>query len=248
MIEPGNSLGDRCNGRAIRCGWPPEHEYGDAKRSCRGNLAVRGISPAVLRNNGIYARRFEQFSIAVLRERPPREDVMCMRHIERRVHRINTADEIVMLWRAREWQQLLPPNSEKDTPRLLSQRTHSTLRVRNSYPEIAVRRRPGRSAQTKDRRGGARSSLCGVGRDGFGIRMRRIDQEVYALGTQIFGESLNSAKPTDPDGNRLHSGRCCSAGERDCRGELATGQRESKLASLRRTSQNQDVRAHVRQP
>ena len=248
MIEPGNSLGDRCNGRAIRYRRSLEHEYGDAKRSCGGNLAVRGISPAVLRNNGIYARRFEQLPIAVLRERPTREDVMRMRHFERRVHRVNTADEVVMLWRAVEWRQLLPPNSEKDTPRLLSQRTHSALRVRDSDPEIAIRRRPGRSAQTEDRRGSARSRRCSVGGNSFSIRMRRIDEEVDALSAQIFGESRGSPKPTNPDGNRLRSGRCCSASERYRRGELATRQRERKLASLRRTSQNQDVRAHVRQP
>ena len=248
MIEPGDSLGDRCNGRAIRCGRSPEHEYGDAKRSCRGNLAVRGISPAVLRNDGIDAERLKQLSIAVLRERPTREDVICMRHVERRVHWINTADEVVMLRGAAEWSQLLPSNCEKDAPRTAAQRTNSSRRVRNSHPEIAVRRGPGRSAQTKDRRGGARSRRCGVGGDGFSIRMRRIDQEVDALSTQIFGESLSSPKSTDPNRNRLRSGRCRAAGERYRRGELATGQRERKLASLRSTSQNQDVRAHVQQP
>ena len=248
MIEPRNRLGDRCNGWAIRQWRPLEHEYGDTERSGRGYLAVRSFATAVLRDDRIDGKRFQQLPVSDFRERPTRQDVVCMRHFERRIHGINTSNEVMMLRGVAEWNQLLPSDCQEHAPRAAAQRAHSTLRARNLHPEIIGRRRPGRSAQAEDGRGGLRSSHCGIGGNCFRIRVRSVDQEVDAVGTQVFCESCGAPKPADPHGNRL-SGRCHSpACQGDCRGKLATAERGGELASLRSTPQDQDVRAHVQQP
>jgi hypothetical protein len=74
--------------------------------------------------------------------------------------------------------------------------------------------------------------------------MGGIDQKVDALSTQTVSESSGAAEYTDPDWNGLSGRRGSSAGKRYCRGELARGKRYGKLASLRGSPQNQDIRAH----
>jgi len=248
MIEPGNSLGDRCNGWAIRQWRSLEHEYGDTERSGRGYLAVRSLATAVLRDDRIDGKRFQQLSVTAFRERPTRQDVVGMRHFERRIHGINTSNEVVMLWGAAEWNQLLPTDCQEHAPRAAAQRTNSALRARNLHPEIAGRRRPGRSAQAEYGRAGLCSGHRRIGGNCFRIGMRSVDQEVDAVGTQVFCKSCGTPKPADPHGNRL-SGRCHSpACQGDGRGKLAAAERGGELASLRSTPQDQDVRAHVQQP
>ncbi len=248
MIEPGNSLSDRSNGWAIRQWRSLEHEYGNTERSGCGYLAVGSVATAVFRNDRIDGKRFQQRPVTGFRERPPREDVVRMRHFERRIHRINTSNEVVMLWGAAEWSQLLPSDREEHAPGAAAQRTNSALRARNLHPEISGRRQPGGSAQAEDGRGGLRGSYRGIGGNGFGIRMRSVDQEVDAVGTQVFCESRGASEPTDPHGYSLR-GRCYSpAGQGDSRGKLTAAERGGELASLRSTPQDQDVRAHVQQP
>jgi hypothetical protein len=74
--------------------------------------------------------------------------------------------------------------------------------------------------------------------------MRSIDQKVDALSAQIFSESLGAAETTDPHRHGLSGRRGSSAGKRYGRSELARRQRYSKLASLRGSPKNQDIRAH----
>jgi hypothetical protein len=248
MIEPGNSLGDRCNGWAIRQWRSLEHEYGDTERSGRGYLAVRSLATAVLRDDRIDGKRFQQLAVSGLGKRPTREDVVRMRHFQRRIHRINTSNEVMMLWGAVEWNQLLPSDCEEHAPRAAAQCTHSALRARNLHPEITGCGRPRGSAQAEDGRRGLRGSHRRIGGNRFSIRMRSVDQEVDAVGTQVFCEACGAPKPADPHGHSL-SGRCYGpAGQGYRRVKLATAQRGGQLASLRSTPQDQDVRAHVQQP
>jgi hypothetical protein len=74
--------------------------------------------------------------------------------------------------------------------------------------------------------------------------MRSIDQKVDVMSAKIGCESLGAAETPDPHWNGLSGRRRSSAGKRDCRGELARSERDSKLASLRGSPKNQDIRAH----
>jgi hypothetical protein len=92
---------------------------------------------------------------------------------------------------------------------------------------------------------GLRSSVDGIRGNRFGIRMGGIDQEIDALGAKILRKTVGAPEATSADRDGLSGGRRRSAGKRNGGDEITAGERESKLASFRRPSQNQDVWAHV---
>jgi hypothetical protein len=170
---------------------------------------------------------------------------MSVPHIERRLDRIDAADEVVVLWGGGEWSQFLPPDCQKDASGALAQLTNCILRVGYIDPDIAFQGGPRRPAKSKDWRIGLRSGLRSIRGNRFGIRMRGIDQEIDALGAKIFRESVSTPEAASAYRDGLRSGRRRSAGKRNRGDELTVGERESKLASLRGPSQNQDVWVHV---
>jgi hypothetical protein len=244
MIEPGNSFGNRCDGRAIRNRRPPEHEYRDPEQSGCRNLAVGRLSPAVLCHHGVDGERLEYRPVLSLREGPTRKDVVRVRHIERRLDGIDTADEIVVLWCGAEWSQFLPPDRQKDSPGARAQRTNCVLCIGDIDPDIAVHSGPGQPAHSKNRSVGLRSGPHGISGDRFGVRVCGIDQEVDVAGAKIFCESVGTPKTASAHRNGLRGGSRRPAGKRNRRGEVTAGEREPELASLRGPSQNQNVWAH----
>jgi hypothetical protein len=168
-----------------------------------------------------------------------------MWHIERRLDRIDTADEVAVLWGGSERSQFLPPDRKKNPSGMLAQRTNCILRIGYIDPDIALQRGPRRPAKSEDWRMGLRSGLRGIRGNRFGIRMRSINQEVDALLAKILRESIHAPEAASPHGDGLSGGRRRSARKRNRGDELTVGERESKLASLRGPSQNQNVWAHV---
>jgi hypothetical protein len=245
VIEPRNSLGNRCDGRAIRKRWPPEHEDRNPEQSGCRDLAVGRLSPTVFCDHSVYGKRLEHRPILTLRERAARKNVMSVRHLERRLDRIDAADEVVMLWGSGKWSQFLPPNCQKDVSGALAQRTNCILRIGYIDPDITVHGGPRRPAKGEDWRVSLRSGLHGIRGNRFGIRMRCIDQEIDALSAKISCKSVSTPEAASAYRDGLSGGRRGAAGKRNRGDELTAGERESKLASLRGTSQNQDVWVHV---
>jgi hypothetical protein len=168
-----------------------------------------------------------------------------VRHIERRLDRIDTADEVVVLWGSSEWSQFLPPDRKKNPSGTLAQRTNCILPIGYIDPDIALHCGPRRPAKSEDWRIGLRSGLRGIRGNRFGIRMRGINQEVDALLAKILRESVNAPEAASSHRDGLSGGRRRASGKRNRGDELTVGERESKLASLRGPSQNQNVWAHV---
>jgi hypothetical protein len=166
-------------------------------------------------------------------------------HIERRLNRIDAADEVVMLWGSAEWSQFLPPDCQKDASEALAQGTNCILCIGYIDPDIAVHGGPRRPAKSEDRRVGLRCGLRSIRGNRFGIRMRGIDQEIDALSAKIFREPVSTPEAASAYRDRLSGGRRGAACKRHRGDELTVGERESKLASLRGPPQNQDVWVHV---
>jgi hypothetical protein len=245
VIEPGNSFGNRCHGRAIWNSRPPEQQYRDPKLPGCRNLAVGRLSPAVLCHHGVNGERLEHRPILTLREGAARKNVVRLRHVERRLDGIDTTDEVVVLWGGSERSQFLSPDRQKNPPGTLTERTNCSLRIGYVDPDIAVHCRPRRPAKRQDWGMGLRSSVDGIRGNRFGIRMGGIDQEIDALGAKILRKTVSAPEATSADRDGLSGGRRRSAGKRNGGDEITAGERESKLASFRRPSQNQDVWAHV---
>jgi len=245
-MEPTDSRGDRGSRRTIRRGRPFEHEYRDSQGSGGGDLAVGGAAPAVLCHDGVDGIRLQKCVVGGVRKRSPREYVGCMWHVERRLDGIHTSDEVMMLWCTAERPQLLAPHREKNPPRAAAQCPHGTFRPGYIDPKVAVSCLPGGPAQSQDWRAGFRGSRCGIRGDCASVRMRCIDQEINAVGPQIVRKTLHAAEAAHADRNAL-VGRCAgSTRQRNCCGERKPRESRGELASLSRTSQNQDIGLHVR--
>ena len=85
--------------------------------------------------------------------------------------------------------------------------------------------------------------LSGIGGDGGGVWMRRIDQGIDPLGAQIFGKAVERRRS-----RRRAAGTGCgrgsrgAAGERQRHGEVgAGGKRAGELPRFRRAAKDEDT-------
>lgn len=245
MIEPGDSLRNARDRWTVGDGRSCEQQNGDAQRSGRGNLAVGGRTATVFRNDGVNGMSHQQLPIMDCREWTAREQIVSMRHRERRIDGIDTSHEVVMLGRGAEGLELLSPDRQENAARIGSQRANRLLCARNIDPDVCVRGNPRGPAHGEDGNSGLLRGFDRIPGNDSGVRMGRIDQYIDALTADVIGESIGAAESPAPHRNRLSSRRRCAPRERHRRVQIAAGQRECQLAGLRRTSQNQSVRAHV---
>jgi len=246
LIEPVDSLTDRCHGGTVRHGRPLEHEYRYTERPGCRNLAVRGVPAAVLGDDRVDGVRLQQCAIRRLGKRPARQNVGCMRDVERRIYGINTSDEVVMLWSTTERTQLLAPDCEESSSRAAAQCTHGTLGACDVNPKITVDCLPRRPTQGKQRS----TRLCGSQRrvrgNHFRVRMRGIYQEVYFVGTQIVRKARGAPESADPHGSGLSGRGSGPPSQRDGCGKRPPGEGRGQLTRLGGASQDQDVWLHGR--
>ena len=166
-----------------------------------------------------------------------------VRHRERRLDRIDAADEIEVLRRRRERRQLLAAEREKDAARRGAERPHGASAVGDLGPAVAVDRDPGGTIerQQRDLREVSRpaAALADMRRR---VGMRRIDQDVDRFRAEIGGETLGAAETADPHRNRLRRRRGGAAGERQRHREI--GARRQALREpprLRGAAENEDA-------
>jgi hypothetical protein len=245
MIEPINSAVDARNRQAVGYRRPSEHQNGYTQSPRRRNLAVGSGAAAVLSDDGIDGVRSEQLAVVRLGERTPRKNVMRIGNRKRRIDRIDTADEVMMLRSRAERIQLLPPDCQKDASWIRAQRTNRSLRIINVEPRIAGDSGPWGAAYSKNVNSGLLRSFHRIPGNDPRIRMGRIDQQIDPVSADVVSESVRAAKAPASYRNGLSDRRRSSPRERHGREKIATGKSERELACLRRTTKNQKVRAHV---
>ena len=91
--------------------------------------------------------------------------------------------------------------------------------------------------------------MCGcqrrVGGNRRRVGVRSVNQKVDVVGLQIRRKAFGAPKAAHSHGCSLRRRGCGAAGQRNRCGKA--GKRRGELAGLGRSSQNQDVRWHVRQ-
>ena len=186
-----------------------EQEHLDAERARRSDLAIGGAAAAVLGDDRVDAMLFQQRSLVGLGERPARQNVGRIRNAERRLDRIDAADDIGMLRRAPRKRRSpaarapgrrgaarhpAPPTASSDAGHLAS----------------SGRLRPASQAGRRSATSGtpampaASAALC---RDARRIGMRRIDQQIDAVVA-----SDSAARPSAPPKPPLITGTACATG------------------------------------
>ena len=228
--------------RRVGRGRPAQHDHLDAERTRGGDLAIGGAAAAVLGDHDVDAMFGHQRAVIGLRERSAPGQINHMRQRQRRIDRIDAADQIMMLRRIGERRELIAAERDEHAARRLAQRTHRCRHVIDLDPAVAFDGGPGRPLQHHERHAGLPRSHERVRRDAAGIRMRRVDQHVDALARQIIRQARGAAEAAAADRNRLARGRSGPAGERQRHVELAAaGQSFRQQARFGRAAENEDA-------
>ena len=249
MIQPSQHLIDRIDGGEVRELRPRNHDHFALERTRRRDLAVARITATVLAHDDIDFVLLQQHHLLGFVERPARRDVARMRHGERRRHRIDAADQIMMLRRLPERREFLSPERQEYVPRHFAQCLHGLLGVGDLGPAIALLRLPGRPAQCHQAHIDQLDRARRVIRHTSRVRMSGIDQYIDALRGKVLGKPFAATKTTDPDRHALRR-RCRSTArerERD-RDIVAIRELLGKLTRLGRTTEDKDTLHDLRRP
>lgn len=213
MIEPSHTFrraGDTGHVRQCRSA---QHDYFDAESPRGGNLAVGGGAAAIFRNHGVDAMLNEQHRIISFAERPARNDVSGLRHLQRRIDRVDTAYQIKMLRRLSKWRYFLSSDSEKDAARRLVQHLNGFFGICHFLPAVTDYSGPWRSPQGQQRYAGDLRRPCRIGRNYRRIGMRGIDQIISVFEAKIVRETADAAETAPAQRHQVLSWRERPAGK-----------------------------------
>jgi len=215
MIEPGDGFIHCLDRGRIDRTRPAQHDDGNAKRARRGDLAVSGAAAAVLRYDEFDGVRLHQRAVVRFGKRPARGDVSDVGKRQRRMHRIDAADEIAMLRRCRERREFVAAERDENAAAMLPEGTHCRASVADFGPAVALDSCPRRPAQCDEWHGGFARGGGGIFRNDVGIGVRRIDQRVDALRGQIISQTFRAAKAADADRHCMSDRRGRTPGKRE---------------------------------
>jgi len=242
MIEPGDRVFDSRNGRRLGCGRPAQHEHADTEGARGGNLAVGGRAAAVLGNDDFDCMRRHQRAVIAFAERTARGNVSHMRQRQRRIDRVDAADEVVVLRRLIECRKPIAADRDENATGHLAQRAHCLAYVADFRPSIAGNGNPGRPAQHHERYIDLSCGRGGVPRDYARVRMRGVDQRAHFFAQEMVGKTVASAKAADSNRDRVFDRNRRAAGERQRHFQAAAPyQAFAQYARFRGAAENEDL-------
>ncbi len=214
----------------------------DGERARRGDFAIGGVAAAVLGDDDVDRVLFHECAVVGFAERTACGDISYMGHWQRRIDRIDAADQIKVLWRVDERRELVAAERDKDAARLFANGAHCCGGVACLDPAIAGNGGPRRPPQRHERHAGAACGGRGVVRNDVRIRMGGVDQGVDSLRNEIVGEARCAAKTADADWHGVRNRRRGAAGERQRHVEIAApGEAFAKEARFRGAAENEDA-------
>ena len=242
MIEPrkrGIDALDRRPGRRRR---PAHQDDLDTERTGRGDLAIGRWTAAVLGDDDVDTVRLQQRAIVGFAERSARCDVGHRRQRQRRIDRVDAADQIAMLRRAGKRREFVAAERDKDASAFRADSVYCGACVIHFDPAIARDCGPGRPAQRHKAHAGLARGGRGVCRNDGRVRMRSVDQNVDAFRSEIIGQTRSAAEAADPDGYGMRNRRSGAAGERQRHLEIAApGQAFAQHAGFGSAAENEDA-------
>jgi hypothetical protein len=244
MIEPGESALDCFHRRDARKIRSTNQDHREPKLAGGRDLAVTGLTAAVLGDDHLDAVCTQQSTIILHGKGTAIGYIGRMWNWQRRIDRIDAAHQVVMLRSCYERREILAAERHEHAPRMAANGTNSLGNIRGLDPAIARDRRPRRPSQSQQRDAARRGSLSRVGGDQRRVGMCGIDQNINALSGQIRGEPVSATKTADTHRNRL-GGRCRRAtGKRqNHRGIGPCGKTSGQSLRFRGTAKNED--SHV---
>lgn len=245
MINPWQRSGDRRHLIALRQNRPLDQIAGQPKGAGRIQFRPRSRTTAVLGDNHLHAVIAQQRHFTGQIKRPSPQQIIDLRQIQWRRHRINTTDQIAMVRGRQQGCQFLPPKGDKNS---LWQRADLLKRGRqpvDNTPVIACTGLPRWSADCQMRQ----ACLCGRRRRIYGHllgkRMGCINQQVDLMVAQIAHQTRHTAEAAPARWHHLRQGVLGAARHRQGNRQMRLcRQCAGQLAGLCGTAQNQDMMAH----
>lgn len=176
--------------------WRPlDHDDRQAEPSRRFDLAITGTAARILGNNSLDAVFFQHANFVIQHKGTARGHIAGIRHLQRRLHRIDTADDIAMLRGSFEGKKLLPSQCQKHTFAFIAERGNSLPDGIDTLPPVTRLVLPGGARKRYERNSGKLCRLDGVGGNPCGIGMGGIHENIEALEANEICKTRRTAKP-----------------------------------------------------
>ncbi len=242
MIEPVERILHSFDGECSRRLRPPQHDYTDTQFTRRGDLAVRGAAAAVLCDHDLDAMLLHQRMVVDLIEWTATGHVSRLRQRQRRIDRIDAADQIKVRRRLVERRKLVATKCNKNAARCCAKRAHGLTYVAYFGPSVASGCDPRRSPQRQQRNAGLAGGLDGIVGYHTGVWVSGVDQKMDVLARQIVGEPHSAAEATTAHRHCLACRRGSATGERQGHGEVAPACQPLRQQSrFRGAAENEDT-------
>ena len=242
MIEPRDHFVHGLDRRRIGRRGPAQHDHIDAERARCGDLAVCRGPAAVLGDYRIDSVRAHQRAVIGRAERAAVGDIIDARQRQRRLDRIDAADQIKVLRRPAQWRQFGAAERDKDPAWPLTESVYGISDIKHFGPAIPGNSAPWRPAKCNQRHARLARRGGGICRNDIRVRMRRVDESVDPLLAKIHGKTGNAAEAAGSNRHRLRRRRLGAAGQRHHDFKIgALGQALGQSPRLRRAAKNKDA-------
>ncbi len=195
-----------------------DHHDLEPKQARSLDLGIGCRSTAVLGDHGIDTMLLHQIDLTLECERATVENIVDIDKGERRIDRIDAANQIEMLRSDLCMMSALPAGRQKDTTRGRSECCDRRRNIRHDVPMIACYRRPFGTDERECGDAGAFGNCRGIGRNAFGEGMGCIDKQIIASLHQKGRKPFRAAEAADANRDRLLG-----------RGLRAPGQRQENV-------------------
>ncbi len=194
-------------GRVVPLSRPVDHDDWQAELSRRFDLAIARAATGVFRDHRVDAVFFQHADFVVQRKGAARGNVARMRQFQWRLHRVDAADEIVVLGCGFERKKLLPSQSQKHAPAFAAERGDSLFDSVDTMPPVTRLALPGRTRKDDQRNFGKPCGLNGIGGNLCRIGMGGVHQNIEILCANEIRETDSAAKAAAAHRHRLFDRR-----------------------------------------
>ncbi len=235
---------DRFHGvdcRNLRKPRTSDQDHVNAQRTGRDDLPVAGGAPTILCHDDLDTMLLQQRLLTCCLERPALRQVGGIGNRKPRLDRIDATNEIVVVGRGFERQELLPTKGQKYPARFFAQQYDRLGDAAHLGPSIIRLPLPRGTAERDHRHTCPLRRFRRIRRYSSGIGMCRVDQDGDLLVPKILRETFRSAKATHPNGNRVLDRSSGSTGKRELDSITWIARKAAcKPAGFPRTAQNED--------
>lgn len=218
-----------------------DHDHGKAERAGGGDLGVGRLAAAVLGDDHVDAMLAQQRDLILDGEGAAGEQVVGGRG-ERRLDRVDAANEIMMLRGGVEMVGLLPSDREEDAQWRASERDDRLGKRGDARPAIPLDWLPSGALEPDQRRAGRLSGALGIGRNLPGEGVGSVDQKVDAVALKKGSESIGAPEAAGAHRHGLRRRIGGAAGERQRDVEIGPQRQPAReIAGLGGAAQNEDA-------